>query len=131
MADTSEPKPYQILRIEDLPMHDDVRQQFERRSQGIRQQSDSASIPTSLGLKDPSAALKNFCPKCGLSQAEPFGDHKLASRLNVHGVIVEVYVCGGVIVYMDGRVTVSTRTSHGLGTSGQLGYTRVVLTPEK
>ena len=131
MAD-EEAKPYQILRIEDLAMHDDVRKEFERRSQGIREPAlESVSVrPTELGLTDPSKPLKNFCPKCGVSHSEPFGNYKTASRMNAHGVQVEVYPCGGVMVYVEGNVSVSTRTSQGLGTSGQLGYTRVVLTPE-
>lgn len=111
-------------------MHDDVRKEFERRSQEIRQGGDSASIPTSLGLKDPSGSIKHFCPKCGASRSEPFGNYLAATRLHAHNVSVEVYPGGGVIIYTEGAVTVSSGMSQGLGTSGQLGYTRVVLTPE-
>lgn len=127
MSNTLEPR-REFLSVSDLSEQDEVRKQFERRS---HETSAQGARPTEIGLTDPSQPLKNYCPKCGVSVAEPFGDHKIASRLNANGVTVEVYPNGGVLIYVDGQVHVSTRSSRGLGTSGQLGFTRVTLTPEK
>lgn len=130
MAETSEPKSYQVLRIEDLPMHDDVRQQFERRSQEIKE--GAAVRPTEVGLADPSKSLSRYCAKCGVSHSEPFGPHSSASKLqNQYGNTVENYPCGGIIIYSEHDMVVSIEKSSGLGSSGQLGFTRIVLTPKK
>src|SRR5262249_34912593 len=113
-------KAYQILRIEDLPMHDDVRKEFEQRSQEMKEGADVR--PADGGFTDRSKPLSKYCAKCGASHSEPFGNYKIASRLNAHGVQIEIYPDGGIIIYLEGDVSVSTRTSRGLGTSGQLGY---------
>lgn len=120
-----------VIGVDDLDPRDDVRKYFERKSQEIKERASGAVRPTEVGLTDPSQSLKNYCPKCGASHGEPFGNYKIASRLNAHGIQVEVYPCGGVIVYSEHEMTVSTKRSSGLGTSGQLGYTRVVLAPDK
>lgn len=132
------------MGLQDLAADDPVRRQaeeakeeFGRRSKEIRGEirgeplGSGAVRPTELGLSDPSKSLKNFCPQCGASHAEPFGNYQKASRLNAHTVQVEVYPCGGVIIFSERDVTISVKKSVGLGTSGQLGYTRIILTPEK
>jgi hypothetical protein len=127
MSNTLEPK-REILSASDLDRRDAVRTYFERKSQETREQS---VRPTEVGLTDPSQSLKGFCTKCGASHSEPFGNYKIAARLHAHGVQVEIYPCGGVILYSEQDMTVSTKKSGGLGTSGQLGFTRVTLTPDR
>lgn len=120
-------KSFEKLGMGDLDPADEVRQQFEASSKPTAHQP---VRPTSAGLSEPPQS-KNFCPKCGSSQSEPFGNYKAASSLYIHGVRVEVYPDGGVIIYSERDVTVSTRKSSGPGTSGRLGYTRVCLFPDR
>ena len=120
-----------IMKPEDLGPEDKVRQYFERKSAEIRQRPDTAGRPTDIKLPDPSASLKNYCSRCGTNQAEPFGDLVTASVLRQYGNIIEDYPCGGIQIYTEHEMTIAISRSRGLGTSGQLGYTRVVLTPDK
>lgn len=137
MANTLQPS--ERMRIEDLDEHDEVRklrearEDLERRSQRIREQAQEVGYvkPTEMGLTDPSTPLTKFCPKCGASQSHPFGDVRNSSFSRAHGVQVEIYPCGGVIIHSEREVTVSVSKTSGLGSSGQLGFTKVVLTPNQ
>jgi hypothetical protein len=128
MSKTLDTPKREIMSASDLDRRDAVRTYFERRAEETREQ---AVRPTEIGLTDPSQSLKGYCTKCGASHEEPFGNYQISSRLHAHGVSVQVYPCGGVIIHTDHDVTVSTRRRTGLGTSGQLGFTRTVMTPDR
>lgn len=62
--------------------------------------------------------------------SQPFGEHVVASKLvNVYGVTVEIYPNGGVIVFMSGGITITTRP--GQVKNGHLGHTQIVITPDQ
>jgi hypothetical protein len=140
---------------DELEWIEKAREELDRKSQEVRRKTAEHVVqPTVVGLVDPSKPLARYCGKCGTSHAEPFGSHTEARRLLIRGVIVEFYPCGGIIllhecgvttvpdgsaapdtdgivIFDKGNATISTRRSTGLGSSGQLGYTRTVIAPDK